>query len=219
VRLGPLTGDRPDTRGHCSGDGDDHVVRTLPPVPSGLGNADRIEHFWTDERRQRYLVRVDGKLSGFVLTRVGTYFSGDNAQEISEFFILRKYRRQGVGQSVATRLFDGFGGTWEVAVMKTNTPAQHFWRRVIADYTGCRYEGFSAPYGSTDFVIFRFRGAMDGRCRFTNPGIGTGRMLLLATPERGEVISAWHRSHHRRRPHRLPARCRRRGIQHRELEE
>jgi predicted acetyltransferase len=50
------------------------------------GNADGIETFWTDTDRQRYL--VDGKLSGFVLTRAGTYFSGDDAHEISEFFIL-----------------------------------------------------------------------------------------------------------------------------------
>ena len=52
------------------------------------GNADRIETFWTDTDRQRYL--VDGKLSGFVLTRAGTYFSGDDAHEISEFFILNE---------------------------------------------------------------------------------------------------------------------------------
>jgi predicted acetyltransferase len=122
------------------------------------GNADRIEHFWTDGQRQRYLVRVDGKLSGFVLTRSGTYFSGETAHEISEFFILRKYRRQGVGRSVATRLFDGFDGTWEVAVMQTNTPAQHFWRAVIVEYTGGQYEEFSAHHGPTDFVVFRFSG-------------------------------------------------------------
>jgi predicted acetyltransferase len=79
------------------------------------GNADRIETFWTDERRQRYLVKLDGKLSGFVLTRSGTAFSGDHAREISEFFILRTSRRRGVGRSVATHLFDGFGGTWDMS--------------------------------------------------------------------------------------------------------
>jgi predicted acetyltransferase len=122
------------------------------------GNAARIEDFWTDERRQRYLVQVNGNLSGFVLTRSGTSFSGETAQEISEFFILRKYRRQGVGRSVAIRLFDGFGGTWEVAVMQINTPAQQFWRAVIVEYTSGQYEEFYAQRDTTDFVVFRFSG-------------------------------------------------------------
>jgi predicted acetyltransferase len=122
------------------------------------GNADRIEIFWTDADRQRYLVRVDGKLSGFALTRSRTYFSGDDAHEISEFFILIKYRRLGVGRTIATRLFNSFTGKWEVAVIKANMPAQYFWRAVIAYYTGGDYEEFSSRHGDTDFVVFRLNG-------------------------------------------------------------
>jgi predicted acetyltransferase len=122
------------------------------------GNPDRIETFWMDADRQRYLVRVNGKLSGFVLTRAGTYFSGDETHEVSEFFILRKYRRSSVGRIMADRIFDGFTGTWEIAVMKSNLPAQHFWRAVIADYTGGDYEEFSSRHGDTDFVVFRLNG-------------------------------------------------------------
>src|SRR5919109_3763339 len=122
------------------------------------GDTERIEGFWTDKRRQLYLVKVDGKLSGFVLTRAGTYFSGDVAHEISEFFVLQKYRRLGVGRTIATRLFNIFTGKWEVAVMKANIPAQHFWRAVIADYSGGNYEEFSAHYETTEFVVFRLCG-------------------------------------------------------------
>jgi predicted acetyltransferase len=122
------------------------------------GNASRIEGFWADEQRERFLVKADGKLAGFVLTRAGTYFSGDGAQEVSEFFILKKYRLHGVGRMVATHTFDRFDGTWEVRVMKSNTPAQAFWRVVIAGYTGHRHEEFSAQHGSNDFVVFRFKG-------------------------------------------------------------
>jgi hypothetical protein len=42
--------------------------------------------------------------------------------------------------------------------MQTNTPAQHFWRAVIAEYTGRRYEECSATYGATDVAVFRFSG-------------------------------------------------------------
>jgi predicted acetyltransferase len=122
------------------------------------GNAAKIERFWSGEQRGRYFVKVGGKLAGFVLTRAGTYFSGNDAQEISEFFILKKYRLHGVGRMVAMRIFERFDGTWEIRVMTTNAPAQAFWRVVIAGYTDDRYEEFSARHDSTEFVVFRFRG-------------------------------------------------------------
>ena len=123
------------------------------------GDAKRIETFWIDKKRENYLLKVEGKLAGFAMTRSGTYFSGADAKEISEFFILRKYRRRGIGKTVAGRLFDGFAGTWEAAVLNTNIPAQHFGRAAIADYTGGAYQEFSAHYGECDFVVFRLAGA------------------------------------------------------------
>jgi predicted acetyltransferase len=109
---------------------------------------------------ERYLIHVDGKLGGFVFSRSGTYFSGDDAKQISEFFILQKYRRQGVGKTVSVRRFDRFQGTWEVAVMDNNKRTQNFWRSVISGYTDRRYEEFSAHHGTVNFVVFRFSGSL-----------------------------------------------------------
>src|SRR5438067_7903735 len=59
----------------------------------------RIEGFWTDPNRRSFLVRVDGKLAGFALVRDGAHFAGDGTREISEFLILRRYRRRGRGRA------------------------------------------------------------------------------------------------------------------------
>src|SRR5437667_429055 len=59
------------------------------------GNAATIEGFWTDPRMTSYLVRADGVLAGFALSRDGAYFAGDGTRDISEFFILRRLRRRG----------------------------------------------------------------------------------------------------------------------------
>src|SRR5439155_1261576 len=67
----------------------------------------RIEGFWTDPNRRSFLVRVDGKLAGFALVRDGAHFAGDGTREISEFFILRRYRRRGAGERVARGVFAG----------------------------------------------------------------------------------------------------------------
>jgi len=111
------------------------------------GNAARIEGFWTDPKMTSYFVRVDGTLAGFVLVRASAHFAGDGTRDISEFFILRRHRRRGVGRETARYLFDTFPGKWEVTQITGNVEAQAFWRRVIGDYTAGRYEELPRPDG------------------------------------------------------------------------
>jgi len=98
-----------------------------------------LDYYWLEESRHPFLVRVDGKLAGFVLVRDQAYLPG-NQRSIAEFFILRKYRRRGVGRQVAFHIFDLFPGKWEVTEIEANLPAQQFWRRVIGEYTGGKFQ-------------------------------------------------------------------------------
>ena len=98
-----------------------------------------LDHYWTESGRHPFIVRVDGRLAGFALV---TILMLDERPEtwMSEFFILRKYRRQGVGQAVARQLFGQFPGQWSVAQMDRNVAAQRFWRAVTDQYTGGAFE-------------------------------------------------------------------------------
>jgi predicted acetyltransferase len=93
--------------------------------------------YWSEPGRHGFIVRADGKLAGFVLVREGL---GDEPHYIAEFFVMRKYRRQGVGRIVAHRVFGMFPGRWRIEQAPANTAAQAFWRRVIGEYTGGRFE-------------------------------------------------------------------------------
>lgn len=55
---------------------------------------------------------------------------------LDQLFVLRKYRRRGIGARVARMLFDRYPGRWEVATVPGNQAALAFWPRVIGDYTG-----------------------------------------------------------------------------------
>jgi len=105
----------------------------------GLYGYHRLDHYWTDEGRFPFLVRVDGKLAGFVLVRTLEEPADGPTHSIAEFFVLKKYRRQGVGRAVAQRVFDPFPGAWSVSQIASNRPAQAFWRKVIAEYTHGEY--------------------------------------------------------------------------------
>lgn len=94
-----------------------------------------LDQYWTEPDRHPFFVRVDGRLAGFALLRILPKEDGCETH-VSEFFVVRKYRRQGVGEAVARRLFDMFPGQWVVAQADRNLPAQRFWRTVIERYTG-----------------------------------------------------------------------------------
>jgi nucleoside triphosphatase len=103
-----------------------------------------LESYWTEPGRHPFLVRVKGQTAGFVL--VCTVSAGaDPLHSVAEFFVLRSYRRRGVGRAVAQRIFERFPGRWQVKQHAANLPAQAFWRRVIGQYTQGRFkEGWQA---------------------------------------------------------------------------
>ena len=97
-----------------------------------------LDHYWNEEGRYPFIVRVDGRLAGFVLVNQHTYLPGSE-WAIAEFFIMRKYRKRGVGKTVAFSIFDRFRGKWEVHELENNIPSQLFWRKVISEYNHGQY--------------------------------------------------------------------------------
>src|SRR5262249_4483517 len=111
------------------------------------GNATTLASFWKDPQMMSFFVRVDGVPAGFVLVPTGAYSGGEGPRDVSEFFTLRPPRRRGVGTEVARRVFDRYPGKWEVTQLARNVDAQAFWRRVIGEYTGGRYDERPRPHG------------------------------------------------------------------------
>jgi len=87
--------------------------------------------FWTRRGRHHFIILVGTKAAGFALVRDRAHFAGVGVREISEFFVLRKYRRAGVGSYAAHTVFARFPGRWEVAELTWNLGARRFWHRLI----------------------------------------------------------------------------------------
>lgn len=107
----------------------------------GRFSYDYLDSYWTDDSRMPLIIGISGQLAGFVLVNQHSY-TGDDRYSIAEFFIMRKYRRKGIGRSFARSVFDQFGHLWEVRQTKENTAAQSFWRKVIDEYTGGNCKDF-----------------------------------------------------------------------------
>lgn len=108
-----------------------------------------LDHYWTDAERHPFFIRVDGRLAGFVLVRE---LAGDG-YSISEFFVMRTYRRCGVGRTAMESLFGRFPGTWSFEVLDSNTGAQPFWREIASRMRDVREDHLDDEQPRT-----RFRG-------------------------------------------------------------
>lgn len=98
-----------------------------------------LDYFWFEPTHAAFIVTVDEKLAGFVLVDDETFVEG-NERSITEFFVMRKYRRKGVGKWAAAEVFSRLPAKWEVRVIENNAPAKAFWKRIIGEYTGGNYQ-------------------------------------------------------------------------------
>ena len=124
------------------------------------GAAGTGEIRWPAEwRGHPFLIRADDQLAGFALVRQ----LAEAEFDMGEFFVLRKYRRTGLGAHVAREMFDRFPGAWWIRELPPNLPAQAFWRKTVSDYTNGRFdEGrkyFDAYRGEFVFQTFASRSA------------------------------------------------------------
>ena len=102
----------------------------------GLYKAYMVDDYFINPEKSAFLVRIEGKLAGFVLVSDQTILSENQGGKcIKEFFVTRRYRRQGVGKQVASMTWDLYPGKWEMKVEPTNKPAQRFWEVAIRDYS------------------------------------------------------------------------------------
>jgi predicted acetyltransferase len=131
--------------------------------PDGIYRVMDADTLWQPDRNI-FLVKVDGHLAGFAfVSRHPSYLGDGETYLMDEFFIMRKYRRRGVGEHVARTLFDRYPGRWEVSEWPTNIGSHTFWRRVIGRYT-------QGQFHEADLDTPRIRGLVQS---FESAGEGT----------------------------------------------
>ena len=112
--------------------------------------------FWTRRGRHHFVIRVDGRLAGFALVADRAHFAGHGVREISEFFVLRKYRRRGVGTRAARVIFARFPGRWELAELTWNVAARRFWRHLIRRFAVGGVVERRRRHGDLSFFVQHF---------------------------------------------------------------
>ena len=107
----------------------------------GLYGYKYLDHYWTEENRYAYFIKVNNKLAGFVMIDNHLYYNEIKSNYcISEFFVLKKYRRMGVGKYVIKHIVNKYKGKWQIGYYPKNNTGKIFWNNVVKEITNEKYE-------------------------------------------------------------------------------
>ena len=116
-----------------------------------------LSSYLKEPGRHAFIVRADGHLAGFAFVSRGSEISGDaEVWDMAEFFVVRGFRRLGVGTRAAREVWKRFPGRWEVRVIEQNRKALEFWRNAVCEFLGETVEPTPFSRDGRDWHVFSF---------------------------------------------------------------
>jgi predicted acetyltransferase len=116
----------------------------------------RLDEYWREADRSVWFIRAGGELAGFALLNTRSHCNRPVDFNMGEFFVMRPFRRDGVGARAAIDLIEMHPGQWEIAVSARNPPALAFWPRVAGKVAGENVETLEGDGKAWTGPILRF---------------------------------------------------------------
>jgi len=99
-----------------------------------------IKKYFSEEKHYPYFIMVDKKIAGFILIDDDFDYNKNSDYAISEFFVMYKYRCNGIGKIAATEIIKKLPGKWEIKMHPNNKISIDFWNNVVSNITNGKYE-------------------------------------------------------------------------------
>lgn len=124
---------------------------------NGFYGYEHLPLYWIEPTRFPYLIYVDKKIAGFILVQRGSPISNDTmVWDIAEFFVMKKYKRHGVGTAAAVHIWQQFKGSWQVRVLVDNQIACSFWLQAIKKFTSVTPVKTEIRIKDEDWIVYTF---------------------------------------------------------------
>lgn len=121
----------------------------------GAFDIDFLEMYWRECDLIPLLIKVQERIAGFILLQTGKYAPPSKEDYyIGQFFILKGYRRKGIGKEAVRKLLNKFPGKYLVGQLPNNIPAIRFWKSAFS-YCGVHYIETLENIGK-EIVVQRF---------------------------------------------------------------
>jgi predicted acetyltransferase len=90
---------------------------------------DSADLYWENSSLHPFLIWYQNKPIGFILLTEKPYVLEGCDFCVQEFFILKKYRRQGLGRKLLKDIFQTYKGVYCLLILEKNKIALNFWRQ------------------------------------------------------------------------------------------
>ncbi len=106
-----------------------HDMTGTQPFPIGLDGKfqyDFLDRFW----QHPYLIFSDDDLAGFAFVIDGSpLMENPDRHFMAEFFVLKGYRKKGVGRAAFDEILSRHNGLWQIGVPHKNPGGTAFWAK------------------------------------------------------------------------------------------
>jgi predicted acetyltransferase len=106
----------------------------------GLYGYDYLDHYWVENNRDAYFINIDNNLAGFIMVNDYPEINIKTNYTMSEFFVMYKYRRLGIGKYVVNHILNKYKGKWQLKYHPRNIVSENFWINIINEYTKGKYK-------------------------------------------------------------------------------
>lgn len=143
------------------------VFPSVELAENGRFGYPQLPLYWAEpERRFAFVIRYGESVAGFALATRGSPVTTDpETLDVAEFFVLRKFRRFGVGRDAARLLWQALPGAWTVRVAERNERALAFWSRVVAELAAGTSTEKTLPGTPNTWRVFSFEAKVTGAAR------------------------------------------------------
>jgi predicted acetyltransferase len=90
-----------------------------------------FSQYWTQPTWSAHLLRWDGAIAGFALIETSDALPG--GMELADLFVLKRFRRHGIGRRVVQHFMSVRSVPWTVVVFEQAIEAKAFWRSIFQE--------------------------------------------------------------------------------------
>lgn len=117
-----------------------------------------LDRYWSVTGNYAYVALVDGHYAGFALVDDQVKLPGGEYW-MDQFFVMKKYRRNGVGCELAATVIHLHPGQWQVGQMTANHAARTFWHKALQAISTESFDEFTVTEGWWQGFIQKFASA------------------------------------------------------------